>query len=224
MNLYSISLTQAHYKAAHKQLSAAFSGIQHTHIGEAFASALGFNTAMGANNHLKGLDPQERHYARFHPLKFLNRLKTLGHSVDERRLDAIMDGYGPFPPGTALPFVVTYRGIVQEAWEDDIAEALDSFPDPKQVALCKSVLSKVRVEHSTHGKSTSYGYKHKIEAAFKTYISNGSMIQAALELGLSMDIGDFDYPNGMFYFCDEQFEAALLEVSNASRDTMVPAY
>lgn len=57
-------------------------------------------------------------------------------------------------------------------------------PNPSQVALCTEFLAKcTRTVHCSVG---SYGLKHRVETCVGTYISNGALLRAARNLGISM--------------------------------------
>ncbi len=65
----------------------------------------------------------------------------------------------------------------------------DGEPDPKQVALCRAWLERNATHrHTINTRHSSYGLKHAVErdsnsGGRREYVSNGSFICAAIDLG-----------------------------------------
>lgn len=73
----------------------------------------------------------------------------------------------------------------------------------EEVKLCKEWIKKCITKRKTiNEEKGSYGLKHVVEKYYKTYISNGAFIKAAIEMG-------FDYrQNGLNAFFNMSFVKA----------------
>lgn len=73
----------------------------------------------------------------------------------------------------------------------------------KEVQLCKEWIKKCITKRKTINKEKgSYGLKHVVEKHYKTYISNGAFIKAAIDMG-------FNYKqNGLNAFFNMSFVKA----------------
>jgi hypothetical protein len=98
----------------------------------------------------------------------------------------------------------------------------EELPNKKEIDFCKKVLKFISENKGFHHGSTSYGYKHVLEKCFeKSYISNGSFIQAAQDLGMSIKRVDDDSLNAFFKFSDKDLRIALLTYLTAQHETKI---
>lgn len=65
-------------------------------------------------------------------------------------------------------------------------------PDPKQVETARAFLSGCVPVKTRPAASHSYGLKHAAERWGKSYVSNGALIQAAIDLGLRVEPGSIN--------------------------------
>lgn len=101
---------------------------------------------------------------------------------------------------------------------------INDLPLREEVEFCKEILSLVKERKNFYNKSTSYGYKHILEKSLKTgYIANGSFIQAAKELNMSIKIVAPNSLNAFFKFTPKDLSIGLLNYcikqQNISLDT-----
>jgi hypothetical protein len=72
-----------------------------------------------------------------------------------------------------------------------------SEPDLEQVNKCREYIKQF-LKYNRRGHS-SYGLKHSVEAYYKTYISNGSFIMAALLEGCNIERFNLSSPNARIF-------------------------
>jgi hypothetical protein len=60
----------------------------------------------------------------------------------------------------------------------------DEMPDINQVQTCINWLNSIKRTKTINKRSSSYGYKHEAERAYKTYVTNGAFIAAVIHLGI----------------------------------------
>lgn len=68
-------------------------------------------------------------------------------------------------------------------------------PDQIQVELCEAVLATIKKRVNINRRISSYKAKHIVERHISTYISNGALIQAAINQGFDLYISS---PNAFF--------------------------
>lgn len=104
-----------------------------------------------------------------------------------------------------MSFYIKSNGITSKEPEQN------DLPNLTEIEFCKSILSLLSENKGIHRGSTSYGYKHILERHFKGgYISNGAFIQAAKDLGFSVEREDNSSLNAYFKFSDKDLKKALL--------------
>lgn len=85
----------------------------------------------------------------------------------------------------------------------------NELPDKEQIEFCKKVLGFIKEHKYFCSDKTSYEYKNVLALYHRKYISNGALIQAALDLGLSVKrLGNS--PNAEFKFCSSDLNLAIL--------------
>lgn len=206
MCLYSLSLNTDDLSVARKHLASKLPQVKRSHLAEALAASLGFNTSIALQTAIRANSAKERRYQRFDAQAFFIRLDSLGYALNEMDYAFLSDAR--FPKTVSLNFVLTSSGAVHSTLSE-LGQKLDQLVMPlaSEVDLCKQVLSEITVFRKTPGTSSSYNFKHRIEEAFGTYISNGALIQAAVELG--MKVKTMEGPNVLFYVSDKAFKDAI---------------
>lgn len=107
-----------------------------------------------------------------------------------------------------MKYYINTQGITNNKPEQN------NLPNREEVDFCKEVLSFIQ-EGNKFVNSSSYGYKHVLEKAFQRhYLTNGSFIQAAQELDLSIQREDIKSPNAYFKFNSDDLNLALFKYLN----------
>ena len=218
MYLYSLSLNADDLSVARKHLSTKLPDVKRSHLAEAVAASLGFNTSIALQTSIRGNPANEHRYGYFNASEFFKRLTELGHPVAQQELDTFK--YILFPKTISQPFVIFSPGTVQST-RSELGRRLDTLVPPERATIdvCKLALSEIKVFRKTANENiTSYGIKHHIEKAFGVYLSNGALIQAALELGLQVQL--MEGPNVYFHVGTKVFlEAIANAVTKGARAT-----
>ena len=208
MFLYSLSLDARDLSVARAHLSTKLPHIKRSHLAEAVASSLGFNTSIALQTAVRSNPAGEKRYGRFNFDAFLNRLTLLGYEFEPtiRRTFFDLD----FPKDVALGFALCWGGIVQaEHSTQYVASDLLRGPDAEQVKWAKEILSEVKTFRSSANTDlSSYELKHCIERKFRGYLTNGAFIQATVELGFKVDVPE-DGPNVFLYVDTSELERAV---------------
>lgn len=207
MFFYSLSLDATHLVNTRAHLSEIFPAVKRSHLAESVAYALGFNTSIALQTFIRFNPIGERRYEYFDSRAFFARLFELGYADMQGWYVKYLDL--KFTKSMALNFVVASNGIAHST-SSLIGESFTRKDSPSRgmVDLCKSVLSHIQSFRKNPGPTSSYGFKHRIEEAFGTYVTNGAVIQAALELDLPFKTFTDD-PNVDFYISDKVFDAAV---------------
>lgn len=217
MYLYSLSLNADDLNVARKHLSTKLPHVKRSHLAEAVAASLGFNTSISLQTAVRKNPVNEKRYSRFDFDAFLNRLTLLGHEFEPnvRRVFFDVD----FPKTVALEFAMCRGGVLQSTFATQYQESdLSQGPDMAQVNWAKEILSEVKNFRSTSStECSSYDLKHCIERKFQRYLTNGAFIQAAVELGFQIEVPE-DGPNVFFYVDTIELERAV-EVAYGKRTT-----
>ena len=200
MFLYSLSLNADDLSIARKHLAHVLPAVSRSHLAEALAAAQGFNTSIAMQTFVRTIPVDEKRYSYFNAETFFNRLVSLGNTFLDAQKNAVTNTL--FPEKIRLDFIIVSEGAVQSSLSD--RGRLDSLKAPAREAVdaCKLVLSHVSdVLETPCADYNSYWVKHRIEEAFGAYIPNGAVIQAAVELGLSVQ--SLDGPNVEFYVAEQ---------------------
>ncbi len=206
MFLYSLPLKRGHLDMARKHLASKLPRAKRSHLAEALAVSLGFNTSIAMQTALREMPQDELHYQRFEAQAFITRLVELGNAFEPQERTAFMD-IG-FPTSMALDFVITANGAVLATHAKDAERMLQSgAPTRAMVDICKRVLGEVTTFRKTPKSLDSYQAKNRIEEALGVYITNGAVIQANAELNLPMQT--LDGPNVGLYFDDDALQDAI---------------
>ena len=72
--------------------------------------------------------------------------------------------------------------------------------DPEHVRMCEDWINRFAKIQSTYSDDSSYGLKHDVERFYGEYVTNGSFIQAALNMGYKVkkNGGGVNNPNACF--------------------------
>ena len=191
-----------------KHLSTKLPDVKRSHLAEAVAASLGFNTSIALRTAIRGNPANEKRYGRFDFDAFLNRLTLLGYESEPTVRRTFFDV--DFPREVALEFALCWGGILQaEHSTQYVAADLLRSPNVEQVKWAKEILSGVKTFRSTpNTESSSYELKHCIERKFRSYLTNGAFIQAAVELGFTVDVPE-DGPNVFLYVDTSELERAV---------------
>lgn len=206
MFLYSLPLKSGHLNMARKHLASKFPRIKRSHLAEALASSLGFNTSIALQTSLREMSEHELRYERFEAQAFITRLLGLGYSFEEHERSVFMDI--DFPTSMALDFFITANGTVLSTRAVDAEAMLQSgTPTRAMVDTCKRILGEIGMFRKTPESLDSYQAKNRIEEALGVYITNGAVIQANAELNLPMQT--LDGPNVGLYFDEAALQEAI---------------
>ena len=126
-------------------------------------------------------------------LKFYNKEQIARKALleEQRRIDIkypVIGMNGIYPNNMGI-----------EPSEDD---SLESDDGKRQIQLCegwiKKFCSKTHPDIGIVKRSSSYGFKHKVERYYKKYVSNGAFIQAAINLEYELKRTGLNSPNVYF--------------------------
>lgn len=206
MFLYSLSLSTDDLSVARKHLASKLPQVKRSHLAEALAASLGFNTSIALQTAVRSYPTNERRYGRFDAQAFFSRLDALGYTVEPKERDQFMDIR--FPKEVSLNFVLTNSGTVNSTLSP-LGHRLEQLgvPSRDMIDACKKVLFNVKVFRKTPGELGSYRAKHCIEEGLGMYITNGALVQAVVELG--MPVKTLDGPNVQLYMSEKALQQAI---------------
>ena len=208
MFFYSLSLNADDLNVARKHLSTKLPEVKRSHLAEALAVSLGFNTSIALQTAIRGNPKDEKRYARFDFDAFLNRLTMLKYEFEPTVRKTFFDV--DFPREAALEFALCWGGVIQAMHSTQYqVHDLSRGPNAEQVKWAKTILAGVKIFRSTPNMElSSYELKHCIERKFRGYLTNGAFIQAAVELGFKVDVPE-DGPNVFLYVDRNELERAV---------------
>lgn len=210
MFLYSLSLNTDDLSVARKHLASKLPQVKRSHLAEALATSLGFNTSIALQTAIRFNPGNERRYQRFDGQAFFSRLDALGYTLEQKERAPFMDIL--FPKSVSLNFVLTDIGAVHSTLSE-LGKRLEELAAPSRamVDACKRVLSEAAAFRKTPAVFTSYQAKHCIEKGLDMYITNGALIQAVVELG--MPFKGMEGPNVLLYMSEKALQEAVRVVA-----------